>query len=189
MKNRAMLAGTLAAGLLAFGTASASATYSGDTSLDADGIWDNPLTVACAACAFDVQEFTVDADGLYTIDAFYPGDAANDENLDGYLILYEGSFDPLDGSTGIIADDDDGPGGPTTSQIADVSLTAGTSYFLVTTAFSDAPTTFGQPAGVFENTIAGDGNVTLVGAPIPAPAALWLLGSALIGLGAARRKA
>ena len=190
MKKAIMLTATLGAGLLAFGSASAgTASYAGDLSSDADGTFQNPLSSACAICAYDVQEFTVDTDGLYIIDAFYPGDASLDLNMDGYLILYEGGFDPMDASTGIIASDDDGPAGSTTSQILDVALTAGTTYFLVTTAFDDVPTSFGQPTGPFENTISGPGEIDLVTAPVPVPAAVWLLGSALIGLGAARRKA
>lgn len=183
-----MLTATLGVGLLAFGNASASASYSGV--LDGSSpTFQNPLSGTCASCAYDVQAFTVDTDGLYTIDAFYPGDTGLDENLDGYLILYADGFDPMDAATGIIGSDDDGPGGSNTSQILDIALTAGTTYFLVTTSFDDAPTSFGQNLGPFENTIAGAGNVTLVGAPIPVPAAVWLLGSALIGLGATRRKA
>ena len=188
MKKTLMLTAVLGAGLLSVGSASAAtAVYSGDTSTSPDGFFANPLT-SCAVCAYDVQEFSVDASGLYDIDAFYPGDDSQDLNLDGYLILYEGAFDPADAGTGIIASDDDGPGGQNTSQILGASLTAGTSYFLVTTAFSETPTSFGQPSGPFENTISGDGNITLGGAPIPVPAALWLFGSALIGLGAARRR-
>ena len=190
MKKAIMLTATLGAGLLAFGSASAgTASYAGDLSTDPDGTFQNPLSSTCAVCAYDVQEFTVDTDGLYTIDAFYPGDSSLDLNMDGYLILYEGGFDPMDASSGIIGSDDDGPAGSTTSQILDIALTAGTTYFLVTTAFDDIPTSFGQPTGPFENTISGPGEITLVGSPVPVPAAVWLLGSALLGLGAARRKA
>ena len=144
-----------------------------------DPTFTNPLSGACAVCFYDTVEFTVDTDGLYTFDGFYPGDTSIDENLDGYLILYANSFDPTDAGTNIIASDDDGPGGSNTSQILDVSLMAGTSYFMVVTSFSDAPTSFGQPTGPWELSGEGAGNIT-VGRDVPAPATLWL---ALLGLG------
>lgn len=181
MKKTLMLTAVLGAGLLSFGSASAgSVTYSGNTATDADGTFARPGGV-CDPCAYDAQEFTVDLDGLYDFDALYT------DGMDGYIFVYEGSFDP--GAPGdFIAGDDDGPTGADSSQILGLSLTAGTSYFLVTTAFDDVPTSFGNPTGAFTNTISGDGNITLGGAPVPVPAALWLLGSALIGLGAARRR-
>ncbi|MEL7448260.1 MAG: choice-of-anchor D domain-containing protein [Pseudomonadota bacterium] len=151
----------LVAGLLTTSLATAdSISYSGDLELDPDGVFANPLSSVCTSCPYDVQGFVVDTDGLYTIDAFYPGDTSIDENMDGYLILFEGNFDPLN-PVNIVASDDDGPGGSNTSQILDVSLSSGQSYFLVTTAFDDAPTSFGQPTGPFENTISGPGGIVL----------------------------
>ncbi len=46
--------------------------YGGDTATSANGTFANPNGV-CDPCAYDVQEFTVDTDGLYSIDAFYAG--------------------------------------------------------------------------------------------------------------------
>ncbi len=188
MKKILMLTAALGVGFLAIGSASAgTVSYSGDTAGTPDGFFANPNGV-CDPCAYDVQEFNVDADGLYTIDAFYPGDTDADANMDGYLLLYLDSFDSLSPGDSI-ALDDDGPGGSNTSQIANVALTAGNSYFLVTTAFDDVPTSFGQPSGAFENTISGLGNISLGGATVvPEPGLLWLLGAALIGLGVTRRR-
>ncbi|MEM6640457.1 MAG: VPLPA-CTERM sorting domain-containing protein [Pseudomonadota bacterium] len=147
-----------------------------------DPTWDGCGSGAATGCFYDVVEFTVDADGLYTFDAFYPGDTGLDENLDGVLEIYEGSFDPL--APGGIAFDDDGPGGSNTSQILDVDLDAGVTYFAVISSFSNAPTSFGQATGDWELSASGAGNVTFV----PVPAAVWMMLSALGALGFTRRR-
>ncbi len=165
-----------------------SATVSANSfsgSLDpTDPTWGGCGSTTVVACNYDVLEFTVDETGLYNVDAFYPGDVDLDLNLDGFIAIFEGSFDPAGDGAGAIASDDDGPGGSNTSQILDLSLTAGTTYFLVVTSFSDVPTSFGQPNGAWEATFDGPGKVTAV----PVPAAIWFMMSGLIGLFAAKRR-
>ena len=56
--------------------------------------FENPATTVTTITSYDLVEFFVDTDGLYTFDAFYPGDTAADENLDGYLLLYANMFNP-----------------------------------------------------------------------------------------------
>ncbi|MEM0519572.1 choice-of-anchor J domain-containing protein, partial [Aequorivita flava] len=121
-------------------------------------IWDRPFAdgTCCSGLgpvSYDVYgPFTVDVTGLYTVDSDQDGGA-----WDGYIFLYETCFDPLDQTTNFVAGDDDGPGGLGTSQILDVTLTAGTEYYLITTGFSAGD--FGD----FENTITGVGTVSCGG--------------------------
>ena len=70
---------------------------------------------------------------------------------DGYIHLYVGSFDPTNQLAGLLASNDDGPGGIGTSQITGLTLLANVDYFLVTSGFF--PTDF----GAYETTISGDG--------------------------------
>ncbi len=171
---------------LALTATAGAATTSGSLDLS-DPTWGGCGSTVPLSCNYDVVEFTVDTTGLYTIDTFYPGDVPADENLDGYIRVFESAFDPANDGIDQIAFDDDGPGGQNTSQILDLTLTAGTSYFLVVTSFTDVPTIFGQPNGAWEADANGVGEVTFA-APIPVPAAVWLMMSGLIGLIAMRRR-
>ena len=180
------------AGLCLLGMSSgAFATTQGVLDIN-DGVWDGCGASSGVGCAFESIQFTVDADGAYTLTTLYAGDTTLDENLDGYIYVYENSFDSTDNGVSAIASDDDYSGdfgcvGPNCSQVM-VGLTAGTSYFLVITSFDDAPSSFGQNEGPWEIVGAdGPGNVTFK-APVPVPGALLLMASGLLGLGAARRK-
>lgn len=121
-------------------------------------VWDRPFAngTCCSGLgpvSYDVYgPFTVDVTGLYTVDSDQDGGA-----WDGYIFLYENCFDPLDQTTNFVAGDDDGPGGVGTSQILDVTLNAGTEYYLITTGFGAGD--FGD----FTNTITGVGTVTCGG--------------------------
>jgi uncharacterized repeat protein (TIGR01451 family) len=99
-----------------------------------------------------VQEFTVSTTGAYDITSAQVGAA------DGFILLYVNSFNPSDQLTNCQAGNDDAAAGIGFSEILGENLTAGTSYFLVTTAFEP-----GEESG-FTNTISGGGNVVLVGA-------------------------
>lgn len=101
---------------------------------------------------YHVQEFTVSASGAYDLTSVQDGGA------DGFLLLYANNFDPNDPLTNCQAGSDDGVGGVGTSDILGENLTAGTSYFLVTTAFVPGE------ESTFTNTISGGGNVILAGA-------------------------
>lgn len=157
--------------------------------------FDNPLTGASTLTSFDVFEFTVSETGMYDFLGFYAGDPAVDENLDGYLLIFEGGG-PLDGGTLVGGDDDYSAGGIAglsdfdadcvgsncSGLTADLSID--TTYYLVLTSFTDAPSSFGQPTGPYDLTVTGPGDISIV----PVPAALWLMFSGLAGLGFMRRK-
>ncbi len=121
-------------------------------------VWTRPFAdgTCCSGLgpvSYDVYgPFTVDVTGLYTVDSDQDGG-----NWDGYIFIYETCFDPLDQTTNYVAGDDDGPGGLGTSQIADVTLTAGTEYYLITTGFAAGD------FGAFTNTITGVGTASCGG--------------------------
>lgn len=110
------------------------------------------LSGAGVGVGYHVQEFTVSATGAYDLTSAQAGGG------DGFLLLYANGFDPLDQLTDCVIGNDDGGGGIGTSDILGQNLTAGTSYFLVTTAFAPGD------ESAFTNTITGGGNVVLVGA-------------------------
>lgn len=135
-----------------------------------------------------VRQFSVDADGPYTIETASPNTAGTPSNaLDTFLRLNANAFDPIDPSDGLLATNDDysgplsvlpGPfsssigsvgtgslGEQPASQLLNVELTAGTSYFLVQTSWrrstSVSGSSNGQGKGIFYTGIAGPGAVTI----------------------------
>lgn len=94
------------------------------------------------------QPFHVSAAGSYDVTSVQNG-------WDGYIFIYQGSFNPASPNTNCVIGDDDGAGGIGTSEILGVALSAGTQYFVVTTAFENGE------EGTFTNTISGPGTVTL----------------------------
>ena len=79
-------------------------TYSGDTT--GDPTWNRTVALSGSlsgigtAVSYETQMFCVSLSGNYTITSDYDGNAA----YDGYLHLYEISFDPLDPCTNLLAD-------------------------------------------------------------------------------------
>lgn len=100
---------------------------------------------------YQVQPFTVAVNGAYDVTSVQDG------GWDGYVFVYQIAFDPLLPNTNCVIGDDDGGGGIGTSDILGVNLTAGTQYFVVTTAFENGE------EGTFTNTINGPGVITLGG--------------------------
>ncbi|MBI2397390.1 MAG: DUF11 domain-containing protein [Xanthomonadales bacterium] len=100
---------------------------------------------------YQVQPFTVATTGAYDVTSVQDG------GWDGYVFVYQTAFDPLLPNTNCVIGDDDGGGGIGTSDIIGVNLTAGTQYFVVTTAFENGE------EGTFTNTINGPGVITLGG--------------------------
>jgi hypothetical protein len=113
---------------------------------------------ATSAYPYGVQSFTPSVSGLYQ---FYSA-----QSFDGYLHLYENSFDALNGLTNIRAADDDmgtlnGGAVPNRNSVATTNdsgfqfnLNAGTTYHIVTSTFSAA-----VPAapGAYYNEVYGGG--------------------------------
>ncbi len=170
MKN--ILAMVAVAGFATSAMATGTFSYSGD---NMGGLmWDRPIGMGpgisgLGPVGYSVIEVGVTASGAYNF--------ASVQDYDGYLHVYAGSFNPLDQLTGLIGANDDGVGGIGTSNIDAVALTAGTSYFVVTSAFAAAD------MGTFTNTIDGGPGKAFA---VPAPSALALLG--LGGLVAGRRR-
>ncbi len=98
---------------------------------------------------FQVQQFSVTVTGAYDVTSVQTG------GWDGYLFVYQIAFDPNNPNTNCVIGNDDGGGGIGTSDIRGVALTAGTQYFVVTTAFENGET------GAFTNTISGPGTIVL----------------------------
>lgn len=158
---------------------------------------------------YNVQEFTVSADGAYTLEiASVNNTGTPSDALDTYLRLYTGSFDPLNPAGGTGTDDFTGnrtvlpgpyagtvpvastgfSGASPGSRIAAANLVTGTSYFFVTTSFraTDFVATTGttsQAVGNYWNGIGGPGDITLV----PEPGSIALLGLGAIALIRRRR--
>jgi hypothetical protein len=78
------------------------------------------------------------------------------QNYDGYLHLYQNTFDPSSPLLNLVAGDDDGALGAGTSELPQTTLTAGRTYILVTSSFAS------NLSGIFENTIHCDGNNTVI---------------------------
>lgn len=98
---------------------------------------------------YETQILSVNVSGEYTIATEY-------ENFDGYVHLYDEQFNPFDPFLGCIdGDDDSGPGGLSTSQLNNVFLHAGRSYYIVNSGFNDTD------SGTYTTRISGPGGVFL----------------------------
>ena len=95
-------------------------------------LWDRPvgsgpIISGLGPVTYSAFTFTVTTAGLYNINSV--------QNFDGYIHLYENTFNPLDQFTNLLGGNDDyvyiGQ-----SQLFDMSLSAGTSYILVTSGFA-----------------------------------------------------
>ena len=153
--------------------------YSGDTM---GGLtWNRPiegnpptlLSAVGTAVPFSAFQFKVDASGDYSFEVL----ATN--SFDPNLFLYQGSFNPNTPLASVIDGNDDLT---VTNPLSKFShtLTAGTSYYLVTTGFDNAS------SGKFNNEISGVGNIAAV--PEPEEWAMMIVGAALVSF-QVRRKA
>ena len=124
------------------------------------------LSGGATAVAFRVNQFTVDANGSYTI-------TSNTSTYDGFLCVYAGSFNPATPLVNALQCNDDFVN--TRSSQVVPNLVAGTQYFAVNTAFSNGS------VGAFTTSVVGPGNVfgQGVGACAPPPAGMtaWFAGN------------
>ncbi len=99
----------------------------------------SPFALSGVITHYHVQEFELPSSSTcYVYSA---------QSNDGYLHLYQGTFNPASPLTNLFAGDDDGDLGVGTSQLESLSLTAG-HYALVTSSFGG-----GTSVGTFQNTI------------------------------------
>ena len=95
------------------------------------------------------QNFNVTVSGAYTLSSVQNG-------WDGYIFVYNGTFDPNAPLTNCVTGNDDGA--PGDSALIS-NLTAGTNYVFVTTGFDGST----PDEGTFTNTIDGPGAINLAG--------------------------
>jgi hypothetical protein len=152
-------------------------TWSGD--LTGAATWDRPfasfsgVSLIGTGVGYQTLWFEVSVTGSYDFLSTAAG-------WDNFAFLYSPSFDPTQPLVnGVIGNDDFPSIG--LAGFDSVALTAGTSYFFVTTAF--APADF----GAYTNTITGPGVVNVI--PEPGTYALMTLGLAGVGAWVRRRNA
>jgi hypothetical protein len=133
------------------------------------------------AVSYGTLTFVPDTTGSYTLETISATFATGTAD-DTFLILYEGTFDPLMPLVNALeADDDDGVDA-LSSMVR--TLTLGTSYTLVTTSFNN-----GQ-FGPIDTRISGPGgsNLNLGSTSAPEPGTMALLALGTVGVLARRKR-
>lgn len=165
--RNAVRAALLCVGTSALPVIAGTASYSGDLN-SPEGSWnrafaDGSCCSGLGPVRYVSQSFHVNADGSYYISSIQNG-------YDGYLLLYQGAFDPTNPTLNFVAGDDDGNSGIGSSDIEGVLLTANTQYILVDTGFAAGD------AGTYTTTISGPGVIYLLTLPVNMTTADVLLG-------------
>ncbi len=170
-------------------------------------------TTGTARHYYDVFQLTVSATGTYVFELSSRNTSTTTSNaLDTFLRIYANTFNPAAPGAGQASNDDftgtltvlPGPfasmgltssatgfqGAQPSSRLGTVSLTAGTTYFMVVTSFRETNfvntgTTAGATGNYFYG-ISGPGVITVV--PEPGSVALLSLGALALGYGAWRKR-
>lgn len=115
-------------------------------------VWNRPLESGTSLSAVGIGvsyhvygPFTVDVTGSYTFSSSQTG-------FDGFIFIYQNEFNPSTPLVNFVAGDDDAVA--TNTSLITTNLTAGTTYFFITTGFD--PTDFGN----FTTTVNGAGTIT-----------------------------
>lgn len=121
--------------------------------------------------SYSVYQFSVSTSGPFnfTLSALDPA------SYDTFLHVFINAFDPAETSNpalNLLAANDDASGSTTNSALTSLSLTAGTTYFMVVDGFGSSD------AGPFTASISGPGTINVV----PEPSTVALL--AMTGVGA-----
>lgn len=95
--------------------------------------WDRPIAGGPSISGLGPVNYSTYS---FTAAATGPFDFSSTQSYDGYLHVYEGSFDPLNQLNNLLAGNDDGFGGIGTSDITGLVLTEGTTYIVVTSGFA-----------------------------------------------------
>lgn len=185
MKPMSLLQATMAATAVALAAPASAAFYVDDTTggptFNRALVDFSDVSAVGTDVAYDVYAFTVSNAGDYIVRSFAEG-FFQGEPWDQAIFLYSGSFDPSQPLVnGVIANDDylDDTGNIGRSGF-DISLTAGTTYFLVTTGFGN------EDQGRFVNIVRGPGDVMPV-VPEPETYALLALGLVAVTFAVRRR--
>jgi hypothetical protein len=127
----------------------------------------NGLSTNGTTVAYSVFNFAVDQTGAYTFNS------QQVTTFNGFIFIYQGTFNPsLPLNNFYSANNNVIPSNKTQSVITNLNLTAGTSYFFVTTG------NVNTDSGVFANLIQGPGNITAIPEPFS------VLGMLFFGAGA-----
>jgi hypothetical protein len=159
----------------------ATVTYSGTTV--GGPVWNRPVS-NCAglsgvgtATPYSTQQFYVTSAGAYDFFSNQSGGGTQpDGGFDGFIFVYQDSFNPATPLTNCVAGNDDAAviG---LSEILGLALDANRTYVYVTTGFGNTD------AGPFSNQITGGGNIVLGPAPAQQHVAVDSMSSAgLLGL-------
>lgn len=135
---------------------------SGDGTFNRPNTGAPPTTLSTTGTSvfYEVNPFFVTADGTYSLEQ-------GNSTFDDFMVLYGGSFDPLNPLANVIeADDDDGDG---LNSLISRPLVAGVQYYLVNTSFGN------NAVGTYDVIVTNPAGGTAVAGLIPEPATLGLL--------------